>query len=147
MAEDYNYIYGRNRDEYDDAAEDYEVGYGDSDDDAGYLDAADYDDHDDYGYEDDTDLLTDEPVGDERLPTGAMAEPVSDIVDDVSSRKGTAPMGSHMNCMATKAGRPMAFLILNLSTSRMAGSLMTWDRKGRAARIPTWKLLAPRARA
>ena len=68
MAE--NYGYGRYRDEYDDEDEGYE---------AGYDDAADDDDH---GYEDDTDVLTDEPVDDRSLLTGAVDEPVHEVLDD-----------------------------------------------------------------
>ena len=90
MAEDYSYGSGRYRDEYDDAAEDYEAGYGDSDDDAEYLDAADYGDHDDYGYEDDTDLLTDESVEDQRLLTGVVDEPVNDVLDDPAVNESPA---------------------------------------------------------
>ncbi len=92
MAEDYGYGYGRHRREYDDAAEDFEADYGDPADDADG-DAADYDDHDDhddYGYEDDTDLLTDEPVGYEGLLTGAVDEPVDDVVEDPSVNESPA---------------------------------------------------------
>ena len=72
MAE--NYGYGRYRDEYDDEDEGYE---------AGYDDAADDDDH---GYEDDTDVLTDEPVDDRSLLTGAVDEPVHEVLDDPDGR-------------------------------------------------------------
>ena len=65
----------------------------------------------------------------------------------VSSKKGTKPTGSQESCIARTAGRPIAFLVLNRSTRSMAGSLTTCERNGSAARIPTSKLLAPRARA
>ena len=72
MAENYGYGYGGYRDEYDDeyddADVDYEAGYDDAaDDDAEHLDAADDDDR----YEDDTDVLT-----------GAVDEPVNEVLDD-----------------------------------------------------------------
>ena len=94
MAEDYSSRYDRYRDHYndhDDAVDDYKAGYRDEDDVAAErLDAADYDAADAYGYEDDADLLTDEPVGDERLLTAAVDEPVSDMVDDPAVHESPA---------------------------------------------------------
>ena len=79
MAEEYGY--GRYRDDYDYEDDDYEAGGDDADgDDAEHLDAADY--HYDDGDEDDTDGSSDESVGDARFLTGAMDEPVNDVVDD-----------------------------------------------------------------
>ena len=101
MAEDLSYGYGRYRDEYDDASEDDAAGYDDSDDDSGYLDAADHDD-DGHGYEDDTGLLTDEPVGDERLLTGAMDEPVNEVVDDPAANE--SPAYERLRRMRRRAG-------------------------------------------
>ena len=65
----------------------------------------------------------------------------------VSSRKGTAPTGIQDRWLKIKAGSPRAFLARKRSTRRMAGSLTTWDMKGRAARMPTSRLLAPSASA
>ena|GEM_PF-2972346 len=96
MAEDYGYGYGRHRHEYDDAAEDFEAGYGDAADDAddaGYLDAADYEDYEDYvddSVEDDAPDWDDESVGDSRFLTGPMDEPVDDVVEDPSVNESLA---------------------------------------------------------
>lgn len=62
-------------------------------------------------------------------------------------RKGTAPMGTHINWARNQAGSPMAFRVLNFSYTRMEGSWITCDTGGRAARMPTCRLLAPSARA
>ncbi len=93
MAEDYGYGYGRHRHEYDDAAEGYESGYDDEHDDVEDLDAADYEDYEDYdddSVENDAPDWDDEPVGDRRFLTGAVDEPVDDVVEDPAANESPA---------------------------------------------------------
>ena len=81
MAENYRFGFGGYDDDYNDADEDNESDYDHGSDDG---------DQSDYRHEDAADVLTDEPVDDRRLLTGAVDEPVHDLLYDLTVDESAA---------------------------------------------------------
>ncbi|HZA23525.1 MAG TPA: hypothetical protein VFA32_13155 [Dehalococcoidia bacterium] len=65
----------------------------------------------------------------------------------IPTKKGIKAMGIHIIWAGIQLSRAIAFRHRNFSTRKMAGICSGWVMKEMAARMPIWKLLAPKIRA